>query len=44
MTQENCLKSANNRDYTFVKNNYKNKNQIKAINLSIQEVLTVCIR
>lgn len=36
--QENCLKSAKNRDYTFVKNNYKSKNQIKAKNLSTQEV------
>ena len=30
--QENCKKSAKNRDYGFAKNNYQNKRPVKAIN------------
>jgi len=31
--QENCFKSAKNRDYNFLKDNHKNKKKIKATNL-----------
>mgnify|MGYP001796519334 CR=1 FL=1 len=37
--QENCKKSAINRDYNFTKNNYKNKRCIKAINIANKEEL-----
>ena len=36
--QENCIKSAKKRDYTFVKYNHENKRCIKAINQSTEEV------
>ena len=32
--QENCTKSAKNRDYSFAKNNHQNKRAVKAINLA----------
>ena len=35
--QENCKKSAKNRDYGFVKNNNQNKRSVKAINLTTNE-------
>ena len=36
--QENCIKSAKKRDYTFVKDNHKNRKCIKAINQITGEV------
>ena len=36
--QENCKKSAKNRDYTFTKYNHENKRCIKAINQNTGEV------
>ena len=36
--QENCKKSAKNRDYTFVAENHKNKKCVKAINIETNEV------
>ena len=36
--QENCKKSAKNRDYTFVADNHKNKKCVKAINIGANEV------
>ena len=35
--QENCLKSAKNRDYSFASKNYRNKKYIKATNTSTNE-------
>ena len=35
--KENCKKSAPNRDYTFTKNNYKNRRCVKAINIANKE-------
>ena len=35
--QENCKKSAKNRDYSFAKNNHQNKRLVKAINLTRNE-------
>ena len=37
--QENCKKSAKNRDYTFAAENHKNKKCVKAINIETNEVL-----
>ena len=37
--QENCKKSAKNRDYTFAAENHKNKKCVKAINITTNEVL-----
>ena len=37
--QENCKKSAKNRDYTFAAENHKNKKCIKATNIETNEVL-----
>ena len=37
--QENCKKSAKNRDYTFAAKNHKNKKCVKAINIETNEVL-----
>ena len=36
--QENCKKSAKNRDYTFVADNHKNKKCVKAIDIETNEV------
>ena len=36
--QENCKKSAKNRDYSFVKYNHDNKRCIKAINQNTKEI------
>ena len=36
--QENCMKSAKKRDYTFVKYNHENKRCVKAINQNTKEV------
>ena len=36
--QENCKKSAKNRDYTFAAENHKNKKCVKAINIETNEV------
>ena len=36
-TSENNKKSANNRDYSFVKDNHKNRKKVKAINLLTNE-------
>ena len=36
--QENCEKSAKNRDYSFVKYNHENKRCIKAINQNTKEI------
>ena len=36
--QENCKKSAKNRDYTFAKYNHENKRCIKAINQNTEEI------
>jgi hypothetical protein len=35
---ENLKKAAKNRDYSFVKNNHKNKHYVKATNISTKEV------
>ena len=37
--QENCKKSATNRDYNFNKYNYKNKKCVKAVNIANKEEL-----
>ena len=37
--QENCNKSAKNRDYTFVAGNHKNKKCVKATNIETNEPL-----
>jgi len=36
--QENCQKSAKKRDYTFAKNNHKNKKCVKATNIQTNEI------
>ena len=36
--QENCLKSAKNRDYGFAANNHKNRKCVKAMNCETKEV------
>ena len=36
--QQNCKKSAKNRDYTFVGDNHKNRKCVKAINIATKEV------
>ena len=36
--QENCKKSANNRDYTFVANNHKNKKLVKSTCIETGEI------
>ena len=37
-SQQNSKKSAQNRDYSFVANNYKNKKCIKATNLETDKI------
>ena len=37
-TKENCLRSAKNRDYSFVKDNHKNRKSVKAINIETKQV------
>ena len=36
--QQNCLRSAKNRDYSFVKDNHKNRRSVKAINIKTKQV------